>query len=427
MSFRGLDFGTGINQYSNLIRQSYVDRENRLRQQEQDRQALFKAGQSGYDVGEDMFTTMANPGITEAEVMDAAAMNQFSTTGRGPAGGASPPQMAPMGQQPAGDSQNLLDIINQYQGPEREQLMEMYYRQNPKSLPGQVQREPSGAQGPLASYGPNNPYPSDDMEANFLAQQLSQGTVENPTSRLPTGPRVTGTQGANDARPPAGTQYQQGGLMSSKALKEFEAKMIDLEAIKARRSKATSALQEGTSAPQEDNFVKSMVQEALVSGRAKMDTNGRVLVHPELAAQIKEMKMLQFKNSMKSGESSLFNTLLENAFKQKDPVPPRPRAPSMPPSEKNVWSQISDVQRKILDLPKLAGDLRQVAMMARTFGIPRDQVISKLKADYEAQLKDLRSQVGQSSAGQSSGAAIKKKGPDGNMYTKEEYQKKFNK
>jgi len=375
MSFRGLDFGTGINQYSNLIRQSYVDRENRLRQQEQDRQALFKAGQSGYDVGEDMFTTMANPGITEAEVMDAAAMNQFSTTGRGPAGGASPPQMAPMGQQPAGDSQNLLDIINQYQGPEREQLMEMYYRQNPKSLPGQVQREPSGAQGPLASYGPNNPYPSDDMEANFLAQQLSQGTVENPTSRLPTGPRVTGTQGANDARPPAGTQYQQGGLMSSKALKEFEAKMRDLEAIKARRSKATSATQEATSAPQEDNFVKSMVQEALVSGRAKMDTNGRVLVHPELAAQIKEMKMLQFKNSMKSGESSLFNTLLENAFKQKDPVPPRPRAKRNPPALRALDDRLKGLQSSEFSVMMAGGVDKNADVRNKLLGI---------KAAYES-------------------------------------------
>jgi len=339
MSFRGLDFGTGINQYSNLIRQSYVDRENRLRQQEQDRQALFKAGQSGYDVGEDMFTTIANPGITEAEVMEAAGMNQFSTTGRGPAGGASPPQMAPMGQQPAGDSQNLLDLINQYQGPEREQLMEMYYRQNPKSIPGEPVRDPSGVEGPLASYGPNNPYPAQRQSTQDMISGLqnSQQGISNIN-------QAAGRDQAANPQPP-----MRGSPLSSKALKEFEAKMRDLEAIKARRSKSTGAPQEGASAqevtgPQEGNFIKNMVLEGLVSGRAKMDTNGRILVHPELAAQIKEMKMLQFKNSMKSGESSLFNTLLEKAFNQKDPVPPRPLAKRNPPSLRALDDMLKGLQ-----------------------------------------------------------------------------------
>ena len=243
MGFRGLDFGSGLNPYADLMRQSYVDKQKMQRQQEADSINRFKAAQLGYDVGDapEGFADMVDPGFTEQEIMQAAGA---------------------MGQ-----------------------------------------RGPAGVAGPLAGYGPNNPYPADDMEANFLAKQLQQGTVENPTGPFPSAPRGrTGVQGANDAPPPPGTEMREGGLMGASR------KLLDAEVAAGNVPGAP-----GSEEPKED-WLKAKLLEGLKAGDVKIGVNGRIDVKQWLAKEIRDMKMYEFKQSGKG--MSLYEELVRNSLKK---------------------------------------------------------------------------------------------------------------
>jgi hypothetical protein len=299
----------------------------------------------------------------------------------------------------------------------------------PVSRPGMggMNREPQGA---IFDDYPSFPGAKGDAaEAAFLSEQLGQGTVENPTRKLPTGPRVTGTKGAVDAPPPKGTKYSKGGLMG---------KAVD-DVIKTGPAKAkavSGALKSERNTELSDVFdeeIQRVIDVAEQTGRMR---EGKV--HPQVYKQIQQLQEMKFKAMIDSGKSSfeqkMMELMMKGAYQKDNQRPQNPPKTPVDPAVKNTLDalkgQIKGFERDnfaAMMNPLTPDDLRKKSIL--------DQVYLQLSAGQISPQQALQM------AGMSTGTSVEppkgtakaedpnagKKLYNGKWYTKEEFKKEFGK
>lgn len=277
-------------------------------------------------------------------------------------------------------------------------------------------RSPDGVDGPLANYDPNNPYPpqsADDIEADFLMEQLNQGTVENPTRKLPTGPRVTGTKGANDAPPPAGTEYKKGGTqaISSTDVAKSKENLSGLNEDEKKQQQEMSQMF--------DNEIESIISHAQESGLVRGNK-----VHPFIARQVQKLREQKFKAMAGQGRSLYEMALLADIKQRGKPAKTgSTRAPKDPTIA--LQRKVNTLNKLLTTRPKAPSGIMQGSKRLQ------DDYMKSLEAwktenfDVLSAIEDIRRQM----AGQppkeradAKGKTVKYKGE---RYSIEDFKKKF--